>query len=232
LIPAGGNSGSNEAGPIRNGELDLAGFVLAGGRSSRMGADKALLSFAGKPLIAHALQILLRAGLSASIAGAQSSLESFAPVVPDAQPDRGPLGGICAALASTNADYSVFLSVDQPLLPVSLVKYLLHHARITGRAVTLASINGYAQSFPAVVKRSVLAVLEAELQSGRGGCYSAFQAAGSNLQEPVSVVAVEMLVQAGQVAHPERLPAVRWFANLNRPADLERAMRNRLNSIG
>jgi molybdopterin-guanine dinucleotide biosynthesis protein A len=232
LIRAGGNSGLNEAGPIRNGEVDLAGFVLAGGRSSRMGADKALLSFAGKPLIVHALETLRQAGLSASIAGARSSLQSFAPVVPDAQPDRGPLGGICAALRSTAAEYAVFLSVDQPLLPVSLVKYLLHHARITGRAVTLASINGFAETFPSVLSRSVLPVLEAELQSGRGGCFSAFQAAASSLQESVSVVAVEMLVQAGQVEHPERLPAVRWFANLNRPADLERAMRNRLNSIG
>ncbi len=37
---------------------DASGFVLAGGQSSRMGRDKALLTFAGQPLIAHALAIL------------------------------------------------------------------------------------------------------------------------------------------------------------------------------
>ena len=231
MIPAGGNAESKEAGPTPDSERDFAGFVLAGGRSSRMGVDKALLLFDGKPLIDHALEILHQAGLSASIAGARSPLESFAPVIPDALPDRGPLGGICAALASTSTRYAVFLSVDQPLLPASLVKYLLGLARATGQAVTLASVDGFVQSFPAVVSRRVLPALEAELQSGGGGCFSAFQAAASSLQETVSVVVVEMLIQTGQIVHPERLPALSWFSNLNRPADMEQAMRNRFNSI-
>ena len=80
-----------------------AGFVLAGGRSSRMGTDKALMLLGGRPLIAHALDILRGAGLSASLAGARAGLERFAQVVADEEPDRGPLGGICSALAMTPA---------------------------------------------------------------------------------------------------------------------------------
>lgn len=214
---SGGDLKPDAAGP------NAAGFVLAGGRSSRMGQDKALVSFAGQPLVQHALSVLRNAGLEASLAGASSSLAAFAPVVEDCESGRGPLGGICAALASTAARLAVFLPVDLPLLPVSLVDYLLHHAQITGMAVTLPSVNGFAQTFPVVVDRAVLPVLEAELAAGRGGCFSAFQAAAVSLGQPVSVVAVELLVQSGQAAHPDCLPAAYWFLNINTVADLRRA---------
>ena len=97
-----------------------------------MGRDKALLPFAGRPLIAHALSILREAGLrldrwsqSASRIGA---LAAYAPVVEDSQPGLGPLAGICAALAAVATRYVVFLPVDLPLLPSSLIAYMLHHA--------------------------------------------------------------------------------------------------------
>jgi molybdopterin-guanine dinucleotide biosynthesis protein A len=204
-------------------ESDAAGFVLAGGRSSRMGEDKALVPFAGKPLVAHALGILQQAGLTASLAGGNSSLASFAPIIADCEPGRGPLGGICAALASTSKRWAVFLPVDSPLLPASLVVFLLDHARITCRAVTLCSVNGFAQTFPAVVDRAALTALEKELVAGRAGCFSAFQAASASLGQPVSILPVEMLVQAGHIFHPEALPATRWFLNVNSSADLRRA---------
>jgi molybdopterin-guanine dinucleotide biosynthesis protein A len=185
-----------------------------------MGADKALLLLSGKPLIAHALGIFHQAGLPASIAGARSPLSAFAPVIPDSNPDQGPLGGICAALASTSARWAVFLPVDLPLLPASLVTCLLCHARTTGCAVTLASIGGFAQTFPAVLDRVLLPLLQAELAVGRRGLFSSFQAAANSLAQPVTVLDVELLVQSGQVAHPEALPPARWFLNVNAPADL------------
>jgi molybdopterin-guanine dinucleotide biosynthesis protein A len=205
------------------GQADALGFVLAGGHSSRMGADKALELFAGQPLVAHAVSVLRQAGLTASIAGARSLLAAFAPVVEDSQPGMGPLGGICAALASTSACLSVFLPVDLPLLPASLLVFLLHHARTTGSAVTLCSVNGFAQSFPAVLRREILPLLQSELEAGRGGCYSAFQAAAASLGQPVSVLPVELLIQSGHVAHPGDLIAARWFLNVNTPEDLRRA---------
>jgi molybdopterin-guanine dinucleotide biosynthesis protein A len=202
---------------------DAAGFVLAGGQSSRMGEDKALIRLANEPLVARALGILREAGLDASIAGARSSLDAFAPVVQDSHPDRGPLAGICAALASTSARYAVFLPVDLPLLPASLVRFLLHHARVVGGAVTVPSVSGFAQTFPAVVDRSTLPALETALKEGHGGCFSAFKDAAAQTGGRFSVPAVEMLVQSGQVNHPKDLPAVFWFKNVNTPEDLERA---------
>jgi hypothetical protein len=84
-------------------------------------------------------------------------------------------------------------------------------------------VNGFAQTFPAVVDRVTLPMLEKELGAGHGGCFTGFQAAAAGLGDAVMVVPVEMLVQAGQIAHPAGLPAARWFLNLNTEEDLRRA---------
>jgi len=205
--------------------LDLAaGFVLAGGQSSRMGRDKALVEFSGRPLVAHALAILNQVGLPPKIAGATSSirasLQAFAPVIEDASPGLGPLSGICAALAATSAHYAIFLPVDLPLLPPSLLVYLLRHAQITGAAVTVPSVSGFTQTFPAVLARTALPALQNELTSGRYGCFSAFQAASAALGHSIGSISVELLAQSGHVFHPLDLPPRHWFLNLNSPADL------------
>jgi molybdopterin-guanine dinucleotide biosynthesis protein A len=208
-------------------ETDAVGVVLAGGESSRMGRDKALLPFAGRPLIAHAIAALREAGLPTTIAGADptalSTLAGYAPIVPDSKRGLGPLAGICAALEAASARFVVFLPIDLPLLPPSLIAYLLRHARITSRAVTVPSVNGFAQTFPVVLERSVLPALRIELHTGKQGCFSAFQAASDAFGQPIGCVAVELLAQSGQVAHPLGLAPVRWFLNLNTPQDLERA---------
>ena len=208
-------------------EPDAMGFVLAGGQSSRMGRDKALLEFAGRPLIAHALDIFQEAGITAMIAGAAAplvrSLPVFALVVEDASPGLGPLSGICTALSIISVRYAVFLPVDLPLLPSSLLVYLLHHAQTTGSVVTIPSVSGFTQTFPAVLDRAALPALENELNAQRYGCFSAFQAASAALGQSVSSIAVELLAQSGEVSDPLGLPPVRWFLNLNTPDDLARA---------
>jgi molybdopterin-guanine dinucleotide biosynthesis protein A len=204
-------------------ELDAAGFVLAGGLSSRMGTDKALVEFEGQPLIGRAIDMLRATGLPASIAGARSSLEAFAPVVPDLQSGLGPLGGICAALRSTPARHALFLAVDQPRVPSSLIAYLLQYAQITGSAVSLVTVNAFPETFPVVLDRQSLPALDQELATGRLGCYAAFQHAAEAVGQSIAQLRVEMLVQTGQVFHPDAFPADRWFLNVNTPADIVRA---------
>ena len=202
---------------------DAAGFVLAGGVSSRMGQDKALVRLAGRPLIEHSLAILRAAGLSASIAGARSAINHFASAVEDAASGRGPLSGVCAALGDSPASWAVFVTVDQPFLPAPILTFLLNHARITGSVVTLASAAGFPQTFPAIVGREALPILAAELDSGRSGCFSAFHAAAAALRRPLTAVPAEFLAQSGHVRHPVGLPPAFWFLNVNTPADLARA---------
>jgi molybdopterin-guanine dinucleotide biosynthesis protein A len=194
-----------------------------------MGTDKALVEFDGRPLIDWAIGTLKAAGIVARIAGARAEavprLRAYAPVVPDEEAGLGPLSGICAGLRSTPAAYAVFLAVDCPLLPSSLVAYLLRHAETAGALVTIASVNGLQQTFPAVIAREALPALETRLRGPERACLASFHAAAAETRGMVSVLPVEMLAQSGQAAHPAGLPAVRWFLNVNTAGDLGLARR-------
>jgi molybdenum cofactor guanylyltransferase len=206
-------------------DASVAGFVLAGGASSRMGKDKALVELDGRQLIVHALEILREAGVPASIAGARSDLAAFGPVIEDTAPGSGPLAGVCAALASTSTERAVFLSVDLPLVPASSIAALLDHAQLAGSAVTLASVNGFAQTFPAVIDPALLPALQAELEAGRTGCFSAFVSAAASAGRRADALPAEMLAQCGQAFDARALPPALWFLNVNTQADLDRAER-------
>jgi molybdenum cofactor guanylyltransferase len=188
-----------------------------------MGADKATVEFHGRPLIANAIEILRDADLPVLIAGNRPDLQAFAQVVNDLGSARGPLGGICGSLAVTSVTNAVFLPVDFPLLPSELIRFMQKIAYVTDRAVVVPSVNGYVQTFPAVLNRATLPILKAELEAGRGGCFSAFDVAAKAMGQQVHVVRTELLAQVGQLQHPDGLPVARWFFNINSTADLQRA---------
>lgn len=208
---------------------NVAGFVLAGGRSSRMRAEKALQVIHGKQLIKIAIEILDEAGIKASIAGARIELSEFGPVISDpstgsaADDSLGPLSGICSALSATEKDFAVFVTVDMPLIPPESIQVMVESARMKDAPVTVASIGGQAETFPVVLRRTVLPILARELSNGRLRCFAALREAAREAGCAVSVMAAEYLVQAGQFSTSSGIPPHLWFANVNTPADLARA---------
>src|ERR1700730_11691463 len=100
---------------------DIGGYVLAGGKSSRMGRDKALLELAGKPLVLHAVVKLRRVCRDVHILSNRPQLEAYAPLVRDLHEGCGPLGGIEAALEHSQHDWNLFMPVDMPFLPSSFL---------------------------------------------------------------------------------------------------------------
>ena len=206
-----------------------AGFVLAGGRSSRMGSDKALVLFHGVPLIQIAMQILIAAGLPARVAGVRASLAAFAEQVPeqipDTFPDAGPLAGVHAALTASASEWNVFLPVDLPLMPASLLVCLLLRAALTGTPVTATRLNGRIEPFPVVLNRTALPGIVQLLHSGQTACHTAWQSIPVALGAKLDAVSVEHLTQCGQCRHPQGLPPFLWFQSANTPADLTRLHR-------
>jgi molybdenum cofactor guanylyltransferase len=204
-----------------------SGFVLAGGQSSRMGSDKALALFHGFPLIQVALETLQAVGIQARIAGSRSNLGAFGEEIPDTFPNSGPLGGVHAALSASTAEWNLFLPVDLPLMPSSLLACLLQRAMLTGAPVTAARLNGRIEPFPVVLHRAVLPSITQRLQEGNFACHAAWQSIPPELSSSLDAVAVEYLYQCGQCSHPRGLPPVLWFQSANTPDEL-----SRLNRLG
>ncbi|HYM07820.1 MAG TPA: molybdenum cofactor guanylyltransferase, partial [Terriglobales bacterium] len=103
----------------------VAGFVLAGGKSSRMGQDKAFMQFGQRTLLEHALELARAATGDAWIVGSAERFASFGPLVEDIYPGRGPLAGIQAALAGSRTELNLILAVDMPFLQLDLLHYLI-----------------------------------------------------------------------------------------------------------
>jgi molybdopterin-guanine dinucleotide biosynthesis protein A len=107
------------------GHKNRAGWILAGGKSSRMGTDKALLSLEGTPLILCAVTAAAAVCGSVSLVGdpARYSRLGF-PVVADTFPGAGPVAGIEAALHATTADWNLILACDMPALSPAVLETL------------------------------------------------------------------------------------------------------------
>jgi len=193
------------------------GFVLAGGRSTRMGRDKALLHYAGRPLIAHAVDLLKAAGVAPHIVGRRPDLATYAPIVEDLHPGCGPLGGIEAALASSSSEWNLFLPVDLPLLPSIFLKYLIERARITGAAATIPTLAGEPEPLCAVYRRDLLAGIRESLKSRD---YKVTH--GINHAAPLSEIDLFSVeeVAATRDDWPLNPRLHGWFQNMNTPADL------------
>ncbi len=115
--------------------MDIEAYILIGGRSSRLGRDKAFASVGGKSLAEHALQIVkdgVEPVKTVFVAGnaAQFAIEAITLDVPfifDLIPDRGPLGGLHAALSYAQTSWILLLACDMPLLtPEFLTLHATH----------------------------------------------------------------------------------------------------------
>jgi molybdenum cofactor guanylyltransferase len=199
------------------------GFVLAGGLSTRMGQDKALLLLAGRSLLEIALDKLRTLPLNAAprIAAARSDLSSYAAAVADLHPGCGPLSGIEAALAASSQPLNVFLPVDMPLLPAQFLAWMLLRAETTGALMTIPRINGLPQPLSAIYHRNLLGSLTESLLAGNYKVMPALTAATRSRTGSIDVFDVEVVTSANpEVLAFSPLPLYRWFHNCNTPEDM------------
>ncbi|QHN02968.1 molybdenum cofactor guanylyltransferase [Granulicella sp. WH15] len=198
---------------------EVGGYVLSGGRSSRMGRDKALLELAGRPLIEHAVTKLRRVCEAVHVLGSSSELERYAPMVTDLHPECGPMGGVEAALAHTAYEWNLIVPVDVPFLPVALLEWWVQ--RPVAR-VAMFTVEGMPQPTVLLVHRDVGRFVSKAIAQGNYRLRPVMEEAGRELggsMQPVEEIAELARLKEGA------LPIRWWFANLNTPEEFAEAER-------
>jgi len=189
----------------------ITAFILGGGKSSRMGSDKAFLKLAGRPLVARAVELARQVAPEVSIVGDPEKFTTYGRVVRDIFRDRGPLGGIHAALAASESDWNLILAVDLPFLTAPFLDYLLQRAKSFGAVITVPSAHGYFQPLCAVYRRQFVEVAERALAEGRNKIDALFPSV------TIRCISEEELTGAGYSSS--------IFRNVNTPDEWERAER-------
>ncbi|PYP84510.1 MAG: hypothetical protein DMG65_22495 [Candidatus Angelobacter sp. Gp1-AA117] len=189
----------------------ITGFVLAGGKSSRMGTNKALLSLDGATLLQRTQTLLQSVCQRVFILGQRELYGSFGECIEDVYRECGPLGGIHAALLNSSTEFNLITAVDTPFLTVELLGYMADRARQSRAVVTTPRLGGFDQPLCSIYSREFLSVAEAALQSGNYKIVPLFP------KENTLVISKAELAEFG--ATPE------IFDNLNTPEDVERARR-------
>jgi molybdopterin-guanine dinucleotide biosynthesis protein A len=130
----------------------VAGFILAGGASSRMGRDKGLLDFGGVPLIVHTARLIEPLVAEVTVVGSPRRYAKLGlhVIADDVQlknsrdsSGSGPLAGIATALGATRSPWNLILACDLPYLSAEWIDWLLSRAlRSRGEAVVPRTERG------------------------------------------------------------------------------------------
>jgi molybdenum cofactor guanylyltransferase len=119
----------------------IAGFILAGGESSRMGRDKALLELNGAPLIVRVARLVESVAGMPVIVGAPERFSGLGlEVIADDWEAAGPLGGIATALRASRAPWNLIVACDLPYLTKAWLDFLVMRG-LTSEADALLPVN-------------------------------------------------------------------------------------------
>src|SRR6266446_5976765 len=118
-------------------QLSRAGYILTGGKSSRMGTEKAFLDFGGSTLLERAIAVVRETSLNFAIVGDPAKFAAYGAVIADLYADCGPLAGIHAALMHSSAELNLMLAVDMPFVTRELLAFLFAAAEEGDAIVTV-----------------------------------------------------------------------------------------------
>ena len=183
--------------------------ILAGGKSSRMGTDKAFVRVLGRPLIEDLLAQI--AGISAETIIVTNHPDDYrylgVPLFTDVLPDKGALGGIYTAIHSSSQPHTLCIACDMPFVVRPLLDYLI--SLIPQGDAIVPRLGGEAEPFRAIYARACLGPIRAALDASKMRVISFFP---------------DVRVRFVDEAEMDRFdPQHLSFFNVNTPEDLEQA---------
>ena len=168
--------------------MKIGCVILAGGKSSRMGTDKALLEYDGKQFIEQIAEKLSEFDERIIARGNNSRLEGKLErewtVIPDIYPGHGPIGGLHAALSACRSDALFVVTCDMPLIERELVRELcdqMQEADFDEERVDACDVvisvgeGGKIHPLCGVYRKSVLPVLEEQIISDQNRIMAAIR---------------------------------------------------------
>jgi molybdopterin-guanine dinucleotide biosynthesis protein A len=196
--------------------MRTGGIILCGGRSTRMGRDKASLPFAGEPMLLRVLrqvQVGLGDGPVVIVASSTQELPPLPEtvrIVRDQRPDQGPLEGLATGLQELVdvVDVAFVTSCDVPLLNPAVIRLLLD--KCMSWDVVVPQDEHYPHPLCAVYRTSTLTSIRRLLEAGEHRPRALFQ------QVCTCFLSVDVL----RTVDPQLLSLL----NLNHPAEYERAL--------
>ena len=188
----------------------VSAIIQAGGQSRRMGTDKALIDYHGRPILAHVIDTLRQ--LSDDVLVVSNRSDVYSPIVAplgarlvlDYDPPSGPLGGIAAGLAAMRHDVAIVVACDMPFLNLDLIRYLIDRA-VDFDVIVPQSVDQY-EPLHAVYRRSCLVAIQRRLANNERRVISFFQDVRLSVVPEADWRVID--------------PTGRSLSNLNTPADL------------
>ena len=200
-------------------------IILAGGSSRRMGKNKALLSFPGNQavtfveyiasfLVTYCSETLIVARDKPTVAdyGLPGVRVTF-----DETPDIGPLMGLYSGLSAITKERALVVAVDLPCIQPALLSFLLSQP-VSKDSLLVPLVRNVPQVLLAIYPRSVLPVIEEQLQHGRRDLRCLLEVA------PVQFVDETQLRRVD--------PQLRSFVNINTPEELQQMLQTGPTSLG
>jgi molybdopterin-guanine dinucleotide biosynthesis protein A len=192
--------------------MKVTSIILAGGRSQRLGRNKAILPIRGKSLIERVMERVKLVGSQTIIVTSQEKL-GFPPpldakVLVDLYPGKGPLAGIYTGLIASSHLYSVVVACDMPFLNVKLLRYMIELSPDFDAVVPKLG-EGMVEPLHAVYSKTCSDKIKAHLE------HDQFQ--------------VNLFLDQVRVRYVERVecqgldPQLLSFFNINSHSDLDRA---------
>ncbi len=189
---------------MTNKHQEVTGIILAGGKSRRMGVDKGLMLYKGKPMVSYSIDLLKLFCSRIIISTSNTKYEVFGiQTIADTFPNTGPMGGLYSVLKESTTDIHICLPCDLPRMKAEVLEYMLSLSAPTHCVVTLTQ---QPEPLVAIYPSGVLPIIHQLITQDNYKMTEIYK------NFPVHFISLEEI--------PVK-DAITSFTNLNSPADLK-----------